>query len=88
MNTRNELLPVGLALDIWETVDVVDTGIPAAVFAVMFFVCTAWLGATMALGTAGIAAAAAFLLRSRLRHAQARPLRVERPFSQFAKEEE
>lgn len=122
MNTRYALLAVGLAFGIWETVDVVDTGILAAVFAVLFFVCTAWLGrrnsavaaiviavlcafeasqahtwkgtgttakdAATVLGTTGIAAAAAFLLRSRLRHAQARPPRVERPLSQFAKEEE
>lgn len=43
MNPRNALLVVALAFGVWETVDIVDTGVPAAVFAFLFLACAVWL---------------------------------------------
>jgi ABC-type proline/glycine betaine transport system permease subunit len=43
MNAQRLLLAATLALGIMETIDIPHTGIPAAVFAVLFFVCAAWL---------------------------------------------
>ena len=42
MNARNLLLAVTFVLAVTDTVDIVDTGIAAAVFAVLFFACGAW----------------------------------------------
>ena len=42
MNARNLLLAVTFVLAVTETVDIVDTGIAAAVFAALFFACGAW----------------------------------------------
>jgi uncharacterized membrane protein len=43
VNPRNALLVVALAFGTWETVDIVDTGVPAAVFAVLFLASALWL---------------------------------------------
>jgi peptidoglycan/LPS O-acetylase OafA/YrhL len=43
MNPRNLLLAVTVVFAITETVDIVETGIAAAAFAVLFFACSAWL---------------------------------------------
>jgi hypothetical protein len=43
MNTRLALLAVALAFGIWEAIDTLDTGAPAAIFSVLF------LGAAVAL---------------------------------------
>lgn len=43
MNARNLLLAVALTFGIIETADIPHTGVPAAVFAVLFFACAAWL---------------------------------------------
>lgn len=98
MNIRNALLGIALAFAVMETIDIPDTGAPAAVFAALFLVCSVWLwrrnsriaaiilalqftveatqahtwkhasattkDLSMALGTAGILAAATFLTRS------------------------
>lgn len=44
MKARNVLLAVGLSYGIWETVDIFRIDVPAvaAVFAALFFACTAW----------------------------------------------
>jgi uncharacterized membrane protein len=104
MNIRNALIAIAVAFGVWEATDIPDTGVPAAVFAVLFFACTVWLwrrgsrisavilgllftveatqahtwkdasttakDAAMVLGSAGIIAAAGFLVSS------VRPLRV------------
>ena len=98
MAIRNALIAIALAFGAWETSDIPDTGLIAAIFAILFFACTLWLWrrnsriatvvlalqftieatqahtwkdaspmakeAALALGTAGIIAAAAFLARS------------------------
>jgi hypothetical protein len=98
MTIRNALLGIALAFAVMETIDIPDTGAPAAVFAAFFFACIIWLwrrssriaaiilalqftveatqahtwkhasattkDLSMALGTAGILAAATFLTRS------------------------
>ena len=98
MTIRNALLAIALAFGVMETIDIPDTGAPAAVFAALFVVCSMWLwrrngriaviilalqftveatqahtwknasattkDLSMALGTAGILAAATFLTRS------------------------
>jgi hypothetical protein len=43
MNARKLLLVVALVFGITETIDIPHTGAPAAVFAVLFFGCAAWL---------------------------------------------
>jgi hypothetical protein len=43
MNIRNSVLATGLAFGIFETVDIPDTGVPAVVFALLFFGLTAWI---------------------------------------------
>jgi hypothetical protein len=43
MNARNLLLAVTFVLAVTETVDIVDTGIAAAVFAALVFACGAWV---------------------------------------------
>ena len=43
MNAHKLLLAVTLAFGITETIDIPHTGIPAAVFALLFFACAAWL---------------------------------------------
>jgi hypothetical protein len=43
MNIRNSVLAIGVAFGILESVDVPHTGIPALVFAVVFFALTAWI---------------------------------------------
>ena len=96
MNTRMALIAVGAAFTVWEAIDTLDTGAPAAAFSILFLAATVWLwrrrstpaaagiallcpveasqahtwqhvGATtkdaaMALGTAGILAATAFVI--------------------------
>jgi hypothetical protein len=44
MNARLALIAAGLAYGVWETVDIfwIDVPAAAAVFAVLFLVCTAW----------------------------------------------
>jgi hypothetical protein len=42
MSPRNLLLAASLALGITETIDIPHTGVPAAVFAAVFFACAAW----------------------------------------------
>jgi len=39
MNNRMAVIAVALAFGIWEAIDTADTGIPAAVFSVLFLVC-------------------------------------------------
>jgi hypothetical protein len=43
MNAQKLLLAVTLAFGITETIDIPHTGAPAAVFALLFFACAAWL---------------------------------------------
>src|SRR5579862_2451643 len=43
MTIRNALLAIALAFAIMETIDISDTGAPAAVFATIFFACSIWL---------------------------------------------
>jgi len=43
MNARLALIGVALAFGAWEAVDTFDTGVPAAVFSVLFLVAAAWL---------------------------------------------
>jgi len=43
MNARNALIAVALAFGGWEAIDVVDTGVPAAVFSVLFLAAAVWL---------------------------------------------
>jgi hypothetical protein len=40
MTIRNALLGIALAFGVMETIDIPDTGAPAAVFAALFFACT------------------------------------------------
>ena len=57
MNIRNSLLTIGIAFGIIETVDIPHTGVPAAVFALLFFVLTAWVwrrGSRIAAGLVGV----------------------------------
>jgi hypothetical protein len=42
MNTRNLLLAVAAGFTVMETADIPHTGVPAAVFAVVFLACAAW----------------------------------------------
>jgi hypothetical protein len=42
MNPRNLLLAAALTLGVTETIDIPHTGVPAAVFAAVFFACAAW----------------------------------------------
>ena len=42
MNARKVLLAVTLAFGVTETIDIPHTGVPAAVFAFLFFACGAW----------------------------------------------
>lgn len=42
MNVYKLLIAVAIAFGITETIDIPHTGIPAAVFAVLFFACAAW----------------------------------------------
>jgi hypothetical protein len=103
MAMRNAVIAIALAFGAWETSDIPDTGVIAAVFAILFFACSVRLcrrnsriaavvlalqftveatqahtwkdasptvkDAALALGTAGILAATAFLARSlRVQH--------------------
>ena len=43
MNARKLLIGVALVFGVTETIDIPHTGAPAAVFAVLFFACGAWL---------------------------------------------
>lgn len=43
MNIRNSVLAIGVAFGIFETVDILDTGIAALVFALLFFGLTVWV---------------------------------------------
>ena len=43
MTMRNALLAIALAFAVMETIDIPDTGAPAAVFATLFFACSIWL---------------------------------------------
>lgn len=43
MNIRNSVLATGVAFGIFEAVDIPDTGIPALVFALLFFGLTVWI---------------------------------------------
>ena len=43
MTIRNAVVGIGLTFGVLETVDIPHTGIPALVFAVLFFVLTAWV---------------------------------------------
>jgi len=43
MNAQKLLLAVTFAFGITETIDIPHTGVPAAVFALLFFACAAWL---------------------------------------------
>jgi hypothetical protein len=52
MNARTVLIAVGLAFGIWETTDIVDTGAPALVFAILFLGCSAWLWRRSSVGAA------------------------------------
>lgn len=57
MNTRHALLAVALVFGIWETTDIVDTGVPAAVFAVLYLACSLWLyrkGSVIAAGVIAV----------------------------------
>lgn len=40
---REALLAIALAFGVWETADIPDTGVPAAIFAALFFACSVWL---------------------------------------------
>jgi hypothetical protein len=98
MNARLALLAVALGFGVWEAVDTLDTGAPAAIFSVLFLGAALWLhrrssriaaiviallcsveasqahtwkdagpaakDTAMVLGSAGILAAVAFLVRS------------------------
>ena len=56
MNAHKLLLAVTLAFGIAETIDIPHTGIPAAVFALLFFACAAWLWRRRSLIATGIVA--------------------------------
>jgi hypothetical protein len=43
MTIRNILISIALAFGAWETSDILDTGVIAAVFALLFFGCSIWL---------------------------------------------
>lgn len=43
MNARFALVGVALGFGLWEAVDTIDTGAPAAVFSVLFLACAFWL---------------------------------------------
>ena len=43
MNNRTAIVVTAAAFGVFETVDIPDTGIPALVFALLFFGCAAWL---------------------------------------------
>jgi hypothetical protein len=43
MNIRNAVVGIGLVFGVFETVDIPHTGIPALVFALLFFGLTAWV---------------------------------------------
>jgi len=43
MNIRNSVLAIGVAFGIFETVDILDTGIAALAFALLFFGLTVWV---------------------------------------------
>jgi hypothetical protein len=43
MNIRNSLLAIGIGFGVLESIDIPDTGIPALVFALLFFGLTAWI---------------------------------------------
>jgi membrane associated rhomboid family serine protease len=43
MNAQKLLLAVTLVFGVMETIDIPHTGAPAAVFALLFFACAAWL---------------------------------------------
>lgn len=106
MTIRHALIAIALSFGVFETLDILDTGVPALVVAILFYLCAArllrrsspvpvvfvgalcileatqahtWKHASTAtkdfavvVGTAGIVAAAAFLLRF------LRPLRASR----------
>jgi hypothetical protein len=56
MNAHKLLLAVTLAFGLAETIDIPHTGIPAAVFALLFFACAAWLWRRRSLVATGIVA--------------------------------
>lgn len=43
MNIRNSVLAIGVAFGIFETVDILDTGVAALLFALLFFGLTVWV---------------------------------------------
>jgi hypothetical protein len=43
MNVRIALVAIALAFGVWEATDIPHTGIPAAVFSVLFLVSAVWL---------------------------------------------
>jgi hypothetical protein len=43
MGIRNAVIAIALVFGVWETSDITDTGVIAAVFALLFFVCSVWL---------------------------------------------
>ena len=43
LTIRNTLISIALAVGAWETSDITDTGVIAAVFALLFFACSIWL---------------------------------------------
>ena len=43
MTIRNGLIAVAVSFGAWETIDIGDAGVFAAVFAVLFLVCGLWL---------------------------------------------
>ena len=43
MTIRNALIAIALTFGIWETTDIPDTGVIAAIFAVLFYACSLWL---------------------------------------------
>ena len=42
LTIRNTLISIALAFGAWETSDITDTGVIAAVFALLFFACSIW----------------------------------------------
>lgn len=52
MNARLALIAVGLGFGVWEAVDTFDTGVPAAVFSVLFLACSVWLSRRKSVGAA------------------------------------
>jgi len=79
MNARNLLLAVALAFGITETVDIPHTGIPAAVFAVVFFACAVWLWRR-----GSVVAVAVLVLQFLVEVTQAHTWKVALPLQIFA----